>query len=208
MKFECDKLNVFREISNIGSGNASSSLAIMLNEIVDIGIPKSEMIKFSDITNNYTSPEELVVGTILQLSGDMEGFIMVIMKIDSALNLLSRLSGQEVVCDRNDYNSVCNELSPIGEICNILCGTYLTAISDMTNLDIKPSIPYFSVDMVMAIMNLPISLYGPIADSILSIETEFFTTDLKIDGKYYFIPKVESCEKLLVSLGIVDSMSN
>ena len=129
MKFECDKLNVFREISNIGSGNASSSLAIMLNEIVDIGIPKSDMIKFSDITNSYNSPEELVVGTVLQLSEDMEGFIMVIMKVDSALNLLSKITGKEITCDRDDYDSVCEELSSIGEICNILCGTYLTAIS-------------------------------------------------------------------------------
>jgi len=208
MKFECDKLNVFRELSNIGSGNASTSLAIMLNEIVDIGIPKSDIIKFSDITNSYSSPEELVVGTVLQLSGDMEGFIMVIMKIDSALNLLSKISGKEIICDRNDYNLVCEELSSIGEICNILCGTYLTAISDMTNLTIDPSIPYFSVDMVMAIMNLPISLYGPVADSILCIETDFFTLDQQIAGKYYFIPKVESCEKLLASLGFVDPERN
>jgi chemotaxis protein CheC len=204
MKFECDKLNVFREISNIGSGNASNSLAMMLNELVDIGIPKSDMIKFSDITNSYSSPEELVVGTVLQLSEDMEGFIMVIMKIDSALNLLSKITGKEIKCDINDYNSVCEELNSIGEVCNILCGTYLTAISDMTGLSINPSIPYFSVDMVMAIMNLPISLYGPVADSILCIETDFFTTDHKIDGKYYFIPKVESCKKLLSSLGFVD----
>ncbi|MDK2562644.1 chemotaxis protein CheC [Romboutsia sedimentorum] len=204
MKFECDRLNVLREISNIGSGNASNSLATMLNEIVDIGLPKSDMIKFAEITNSYNSPEELVVGTVLQLSGDMEGFIMVIMKVDSALNLLEKLFKKEVTCDRNDYNSVCEELSSMGEICNILCGTYLTAISDMTNLTIDPSVPYFSVDMVMAIMNLPISLYGPVSDSILCIETDFFTTDLKVEGKYYFIPKVESCEKLLESLGIVD----
>ncbi|MEG0181366.1 MAG: chemotaxis protein CheC [Romboutsia sp.] len=204
MKFECDKLNVFREISNIGSGNASSSLAIMLNELVDIGIPKSDMVKFSDITNSYDSPEELVVGTVLQLSSDMEGFIMVIMKVEAAFNLLSRISGKEIECDRNDYKSVCKELSSIGEICNILCGTYLTAISDMTNLSIDPSIPYFSVDMVMAIMNLPISLYGPVADSILCIETDFFTTDLSIEGKYYFIPKVDSCTKLLTSLGFTE----
>ncbi|GAA0866709.1 chemotaxis protein CheC [Paraclostridium tenue] len=204
MKFECDKLNVFREISNIGAGNASSSLAIMLNEIVDIGIPKSDMIKFSDITNSYKSPEELVVGTVLQLSEDMEGFIMVIMKVNSALNLLSKITGKEVECDINDYDSVCKELSSIGEICNILCGTYLTAISDMTNLTINPSIPYFSVDMVMAIMNLPMSLYGPVSDSILCIETDFFTLDKEIEGKYYFIPKVESCNKLLSSLGFDD----
>lgn len=204
MKFECDKLNVFREISNIGSGNASNSLAMMLNEMVDIGIPKSDMIEFADITNSYSSPEELVVGAVLQLSDDMEGFVMVIMKVESALNLLAKLSGKETICDINDYEEVCKELSSIGEICNILCGTYLTSISDMTGLRITPSIPYFSVDMVMAIMNLPISLYGPISDSILCIETDFFTTDKKVEGKYYFIPKVESCNKLLSSLGFID----
>lgn len=201
MKFECDKLNVFREISNIGSGNASNSLAVMLNELVDIGIPKSDMVGFSDITDSYESPEELVVGTVLQLSGDMEGFILVIMKVDSAFNLLSRLSGSKIDCDRNDYDKVCETLSSIGEVCNILCGTYLTAISDMTNLNVTPSIPYFSVDMVMAIMNLPMSLYGPIFDSILCIETDFFTEDHEIEGKYYFLPEAKSCDKLLASLG-------
>lgn len=201
MSIKCDKLNIFRELSNIGSGNASTSLGMMLNEIVDIGIPKSDLISFSDITNSYDSPEELVVGTVLQLAGDMEGFILVIMKVDSAINLLSRVTGTELKIDKNDYELVRKELSSIGEICNILCGTYLTAISDMTSLSINPSIPYFSVDMVRAIMNLPISLYGPSADSILCIETDFFTTDNAIEGKYYFIPKVESCGKLLSSLG-------
>ena len=129
---------------------------------------------------------------------------MVIMKVNSALNLLSKITGKEITCDINDYDSVCKELSSIGEICNILCGTCLTAISDMTNLTINPSIPYFSVDMVMAIMNLPMSLYGPVSDSILCIETDFFTLDKEIEGKYYFIPKVESCKKLLSSLGFDD----
>lgn len=204
MKISCNKLNVFREISNIGSGNASTSLATMLNELVDIGVPNSDMVKFSDIIDSYNSPEELVLGTVLQLSEDMEGFVMVIMKTDSAFNLLSKISGKEVECDRNDHESVCKELNSMGEICNILCGTYLTAISDMTNLSITPSIPYFSVDKVMSMMNLPISLYGSNSDNILCIETEFFTEDHDIEGKYYFIPKVESCTKLLTSLGIVD----
>ena len=36
MNFEQEKLNVFREISNIGSGNASTSLAQMLNEYLTV----------------------------------------------------------------------------------------------------------------------------------------------------------------------------
>ncbi len=201
MNFEQEKLNVFREISNIGSGNASTSLAQMLNEIVDIGVPNSDLKEFADITSNYSSPEELVVGTVLQISGDLEGFIMVVMDVDSTLNLISRLTGKEIECDRDNYEEVCKELNSVGEICNILCGTYLTAMSDMTGMTINQSIPYFSVDMVMAIMNLPASLYGDVSDSILCIETEFFTLDREIEGKYYFIPKVDSCNKLLANLG-------
>lgn len=201
MNFEQEKLNVFREISNIGSGNASTSLAQMLNEIVDIGIPNSDLREISEITNSYSSLEELVVGTVLQISGDLEGFIMVIMDVDSTLNLLSRLLGKKIECDKENYEELYKELNSVGEICNILCGTYLTAMSDMTGLTIDQSIPYFSVDMVMAIMNLPASLYGDESDSILCIETEFFTLDREIEGKYYFIPKVESCNKLLANLG-------
>ena len=201
MNFEQEKLNVFREISNIGSGNASTSLAQMLNEVVDIGIPNSDLREFSDITNSYSSPEELVVGTVLQISGDLEGFIMVIMDVDSTLTLLSRLLGRKIECDKENYEELYKELNSVGEVCNILCGTYLTAMSDMTGLTIDQSIPYFSVDMVMAIMNLPASLYGGESDSILCIETEFFTLDREIEGKYYFIPKVESCNTLLSKLG-------
>ena len=201
MNFEQEKLNVFREISNIGSGNASTSLAQMLNEIVDIGIPNSDLREFSDITNSYSSPEELVVGTVLQISGDLEGFIMVIMDVESTLTLLSRLLGRKIECDKENYEELYKELNSVGEVCNILCGTYLTAMSDMTGLTIDQSIPYFSVDMVMAIMNLPASLYGGESDSILCIETEFFTLDREIEGKYYFIPKVESCNTLLSKLG-------
>ena len=201
MNFEQEKLNVFREISNIGSGNASTSLAQILNEIVDIGIPNSDLREFSDITNSYSSPGELVVGTVLQISGDLEGFIMVIMDVDSTLTLLSRLLGRKIECDKENYEELYKELNSVGEICNILCGTYLTAMSDMTGLTIDQSIPYFSVDMVMAIMNLPASLYGGESDSILCIETEFFTLDREIEGKYYFIPKVESCNTLLSKLG-------
>jgi chemotaxis protein CheC len=204
MDFEQDKLNIFREISNIGSGNASTSLAQLLNEIVDIGIPNSDLREFSDITKSYKSPDELVVGTVLQISGDLEGFIMVVMGVDSTLNLLSRLTGKKIDCDKTNYEQVCKELNSVGEICNILCGTYLTAMSQMTGMSISQSVPYFSVDMIRAIMNLPATLYADMADSILCIETEFFTLDREIEGKYYFIPKIESCKKLLSSLGFGD----
>ncbi len=199
---DSEKLSIFKEISNIGSGNASNSLAAMLNEMVDIGIPKSDMVNFSSITDEYDSPEEVVVGNVLQLSGDIEGFIMIVMKVEAAFNLLSKITKQVVKYNPNDYDDIRQQLGSMGEICNILCGTYLTAMSEMTGMTINQSIPYFSIDMIMAIMNLPISLYGPVADTALCIETDFFTMDQEVQGKYYFMPELESCTRVLEMLGM------
>lgn len=201
MIFKQEKINVFREISNIGSGNASTSLSQMLNEIVDIGIPKGDLRKFSDITNSYSSPEELVVGAMIQILGDIEGFIMVMMDVDSAINLLWRILGKKIECDKENHEELYKELNYVGKICNILCETYLKSISDMTGLTINQSISCFSVDRIMKMMNLPSSLYCDNSGSILCIETEFFTLDREIEGKYYFIPKFESSNKLLSNLG-------
>ncbi len=199
---DSEKLSIFKEISNIGSGNASNSLAAMLNEMVDIGIPKSDLVNFSSITDEYESQEEIVVGNVLELSGDIKGFIMVIMKVEAAFNLISKITKQVIRYNPNDYDDIRQQLSSMGEICNILCGTYLTAMSEMTGMSINQSVPYFSIDMVMAIMNLPITLYGEVTDSALCIETDFFTMDQEVKGKYYFMPELESCKKVLEMLGM------
>ena len=201
MIYKQEKLDVFREVSNIGSGNASTSLAQMLNEIVDIGIPKSYLREFSDIGNSYGFHEGLVVGSMIQILGDIEGFIMVMMNVDSAINLLWRILGKKIECDKENNKELYKELNYVGEICNILCETYLKSISDMTGLTINKSISCFNVDSFINMMNLPSSLHDGNSDSILYIETEFFTLDRELEGKYYFIPKFESSNKLLSKLG-------
>lgn len=201
MNFKQDKLSVFQEINNIGAGNASTSLSQMLNKIVDIGLPKIDLIKFSDIKSSYTYQEELFVGTIFQISGDLEGFIMVVMNFDSAFNLLSMLLGIEMDWDIDNYEEVCKELGTFGEICNIICGTYLTAISNMTGITINQSTPYLSTKVMIDIINLTLPLYEDISDFLLCVETEFFTLNREIEGKYYFIPNMESFNKLLSKLG-------
>lgn len=202
MKFSNDTLDVFKEISNIGAGNAASALAMMIDENVEVGIPKCEVVNFNDIANDYEDIESIVIGCVLELTGDLNGFIMIVMEVDSAIDLLSILCGIEI---SNDNNTELKEnLNYIGEICNILGGSYLSAISNMSGLTIFPSIPYYTLDMVMAVMNLPISLYGPISDTILSIETDFFSQSLEFKGKCYFVPTMESCSDLLRSLGVVD----
>jgi len=195
-------MDVLKEIGNIGTGNAASALSTMLDSKVDIGLPRCDLIPFSEITRGYDSPEELVAGVLVQLSGDMDGFIMLVLKLESAFELTGLLMGQDVHCDIEDYSAVMEALKPVEEIGNILIGAYLSAIGTMTNMCIVPSVPSLSVDMVMAMMNVPAVVYGEMGDTVLDMETDFFNDKSSVSGRYILLPTEESFDRMMKALGL------
>ncbi|MDL2235736.1 chemotaxis protein CheC [Christensenellaceae bacterium OttesenSCG-928-L17] len=202
MAIDGTTLDVLKEIGNIGAGNAATALATMLDDKINIGLPTCEMLPFSEITRGFASPEELVVGTLVQMSGDMEGFILMLMKLDAAMELLTQLTGEAPRADVTDYPALCEALSPVSEVGNILIGSYLSAISSMTGMSIMPSVPAVSVDMVMALMNVPVVVYGEMGETVLFMETDFHSEVSTVKGQYFLIPTMESSERLLRALGM------
>ena len=93
------------------------------------------------------------------------------------------------------------DLSAIKEIGNIIAGSYLNALSSMTNLTITPTIPYIAIDMAAAILSVPAIQFGKYGDNALMIETEF-GDDVMINGYFILLPELESYDKILSSLGI------
>ena len=87
------------------------------------------------------------------------------------------------------------------EIGNIIAGSYLSALSTMTNLMITPSVPYIAVDMAAAILSVPAIQFGQFGDNALLIETEF-GDDVMMEGYFILLPDEDSYDKILQSLGI------
>ncbi len=199
---EASQLDVMREICNIGSGNASSALAQMMNTKVDIGVPLCEIIPFSEMTKGYESPEEIIVSTVVQISGDMEGFVMMNMPVPAACELLTVLTGEALDANNLPYAQLNEKLQPISEIGNILIGAYLSALSSMSNMTILPSVPMLAVDMVMAVMNLPAVVYGQVGEQALYMDTEFMSDTVQMKGQYYLVSTIESYNRLLSALGM------
>ncbi len=202
MKINSDTLDVFKEISNIGSGTAATSLSDLMGDRVDIGVASCRFVPFANLYEGYESPEQPVVGVLSQLSGDLSGMVMMIQTLDSAMALLKIVTGEDIVFNENDYEGMCKKMEPMMEICNILISHYVTAISDMTGMSIVPSVPALSVDMVMAMMSVPAALYGEVGDAALYMESHYFNSDSKVTGRYYLAPTLESYDKLLTALGM------
>ncbi len=193
-------MDVFREIGNIGAGNATTAVASMLQLKVDMKVPRVELMNITDFGTAICPEEEVITGILLELESDISGAMMFLMRLDSAHYLVNSLmGGYGGNSDGENFNEM--EMSALKEIGNIIAGSYLSAISTMTNLTITPSVPFLAIDMAASILSVPAIQFGQFGDKALLIETEF-TDDLTINGYFILLPDEDSYDKILTGLGI------
>lgn len=202
-EFSLDNVNemymdVLREIGNIGAGNATTSLASMINAKIDMSVPKVELMEASKLGSAICPEDEIIVGIFLEVTHDITGSMMFLMKMDSAHYLVNKLMCKDPT-NTDPFDEM--DLSAMKEIGNIISASYLTALSGMTNLTISPSVPYIAVDMAGAILSVPAIQFGQYGNNALLIETEF-GDDYRIGGYFILMPEEESYAKILTSLGI------
>lgn len=193
------RYDILREVGNIGAGNATTALSQLINTKIDMTVPKVELLEFSELAEVVGSAEELVVGILLNLSGDIEGMMMFIMDSEAARRVLNKLLNKELQTEAS-FDDM--ELSALKEIGNIISGAYLSALSSLTNLSIIESVPYMAIDMAGAILSVPAIAFGELGDRALLIESEFNQTEYSVNGFFILIPTEESYGRIITSLGM------
>ena len=191
-------LDVLKEIGNIGAGNATTAIANMLGMKIDMNVPNVKLMEVSKLGTAVGAEDETIVGIFLEVMNDIEGSMMFLVDIPSARYLVNKLMMEDVPADK-PFDEM--ELSALKEIGNIIAGSYLSALSSMTNLVISPSVPYIAVDMAGAILSVPAIQFGQYGNNALLIETEF-GDERMINGYFILMPEEESYAKILSSLGI------
>lgn len=193
-------MDVLREIGNIGAGNAATSLAVMLNQPVDISLPKVNLVGFDDVAKAVGGAEALCYGVLVNLSGDIDGMVMFILDKQVAFRILNILMGEHFTnFDQLDEMS----LSAIKEVGNILSAAYVNSIAELTGLTIQLTVPYVSIDMAGALLSVPIIKFGSIGDNVLFIEENFKSNEENVMSHMILFAEVESLNLILGKLGIL-----
>ena len=202
-KFSLEQVNdmyydVLKELGNIGAGNATTAISNMLNLKVDMKVPKVQFLDFQELPSAISAEEDTVAGIYLEVETDIGGSMMFLLKMESEHYLVNRLMGRP-----DDYMVEFNEmdLSALKEIGNIISGSYLSALSTITNMVITASVPYLAIDMAAAILSVPAIQFGQYGDKALLIATEF-GDDITIEGFFILMPDIDSYDKILTSLGV------
>lgn len=197
--------DVLREIGNIGQGNAASSLSQMLSQTIDISVPTVKLLDFNESVEYLGGPENVVLGMLVGLKGDINGMMLYVLQKNFANSMLNSVFGKQI----NDLTELDEmDISFIQEIGNILAGSYVNAISSLTGLTIDISVPTISVDMAGAILAVPAVEFAQIGNSVLFIDDSFIFGDSagsdssEIKSNMILVPELSSLETLFSKLGI------
>ncbi|MEX3744454.1 MULTISPECIES: chemotaxis protein CheC [Lysinibacillus] len=198
-------LDVFKEIGNIGAAHAATALSNLLGKKIDMRVPKVEMVSFNDMMELAGGSENVVVGIYLRIEGDAEGSMFFILPIEQANRFIRRLIYDESFDFKKQPVSELG-LSAMQEMGNILSGSYLSALSDFTNLKIYPTVPGLSVDMFGAIISIGLIELSHISDNVIVINTSIFEDGAEdqetVKGHFFLLPDPDSFDAIFKALGV------
>jgi chemotaxis protein CheC len=195
------QLDILREIGNIGSGNAATALAQLLNAKIDMNVPQVNILPFAEVPDLVGGADLHVVGLFLIATGSAPASILFLLPVDKACLLVDMLMGKK--WGNTDPSNLSDmDISALMELGNIICATYLNALAMFTQLDFRPSVPALGIDMAGAILNAVLAQFAAVADHVLVLETEFKRDEQEIVGHFFLLPEPGSLDVILASLGV------
>ena len=109
-EFSLDNVNsmymdVLKEIGNIGAGNATTAIAGMLGTTMKMEVPRVLLMDATKLGDAICPEEETIVGIFLEVTNDISGSMMFLMKLPAAHFLVNKLMGRP-----QDYNEPFDEM--------------------------------------------------------------------------------------------------
>ncbi len=191
--FEQDAL---KEAGNIGMSHAANSLSEMINKKVIIDVPELNLVPLNEITG-MGNEDESIVGLNLPLEGDVTGDILITFSKDDAEALSTILTGQTDP-NRTDFSPM--EISALEETGNILGTHFSNSLTDLLELTLRPSLPYFIEDTMSNIVESITKKWKKKAEYSLIFNTKFSASNENISGVFFLLSDSESLELITDAL--------
>ncbi len=194
------KLDILKEIGNIGAGNATTALSVMLNSNLRMEVPVVKFLDFNEIPDMVGGPETIVAAVLTHFTGELQGMTLFILELEEAKNLAGTMLSKTYPEDFKEFDHM--DKSALKEVGNILMSSYISSIGTLTNLQLRTEPPAICVDMAGAVLSLPISELGQVSDQALIIDSKFLDNQRPINGFLMFVTDEMSSEHIFESLGI------
>ena len=189
--------DALKEVGNIGAGHAATALSQLLNAKINLSEPRIDVIKFRDLATRVGHENRTVAALHMYVRGEAPGQMVVLFDREQALDFVSQFL-HRVIGDIQIFDSIAD--STLKELGNIIAGSYLTAIIQLTGVNLRPSVPTLSYGTIQAAFRTLMSIL-PDQDVFL-IESSFLDKDKEVAGQFIMIPETGSLTPLLSAFGV------
>ena len=193
------QMDVLQEVGNIGSGNAAAALSNLISKNVEIEMANVKIVEFQEAIDQAGGAERVVAGVLSRMVGNIEGMILLFIDRNFINTVISSFSDKKV---SNLLELREEEISALSEIGNIMGGAYVSAIGTLTGIEAALEAPILQVDMVGALMSLPVVEFGEIDDKILYIDKHLHIDGKEMNADLLMIPAIGSLAKIMEKLGL------
>ena len=187
------QLDALRELANVGSGNASTALSGMLGRSVDISVPKAQALPFAEAVEAAGPAEQEITAIVLGIVGEMHGTVLLLVPPADA-DAMCRMLGVE---PDDEF-----ALSALGEIGNIVGTSYINALASMTGMDIEPTPPSTTTDMLGALVASVLAGAAATGDVALVLDSNLVVEGEDCSVSFLLVPDQGGVEVLLSRLGL------
>lgn len=198
MELTADEIDALKELINIGVGNAAGMLNEMLQFPIQLHIPDVDLLSPLELQSELRKRFGIDQLSVVQLAfkGSFSGSAQLMFPTESALNLVSVLTGEDKASP--DLDSL--KISTLSEVGNMLINGVMGSIGNVLDQPLDYEVPYYSEEEIEELLAKGESLeYG----TVLLAPAHFSIEELQIQGDILLFFDAVSFKLLLEAISAV-----
>lgn len=189
-----ENLSIWTWLVSKGISNALTGLSKMIGKTIEVSAIDIKWLPATKVVNLLGGPENTVVGICLSIEGDATGHLLFLHDTKIAFQFIDAQlglpKGSTKEIDEMEY-------SVLGEMGNIAGSFFLNAVADSTSLVLMPSPPFVLMDMVGAILNIPLTFIQEENDNAFVVKANFKAENDDYYGTFMLLPTMNFMSTLL-----------
>ncbi|MBE9096290.1 chemotaxis protein CheX [Tychonema sp. LEGE 07203] len=198
MELTADEIDALKELINIGVGSAAGMLNEMIQFPIQLQIPDIELLSAKDLRSELKKRFGIEPLSAVQLgfSGSFSGSAQLLFPTDSAVKLVSVLTGEEQ--GSPDLDSL--KISTLSEVGNMVINGIMGSIGNILDQPLDYAVPYYAEEEIEQLLLKEESVDS---GSVLLAPTHFSIEKLQVQGDIMLFFDVGSFQMLLKAIAAV-----